>query len=98
MPHSPSRALIPAASAATRHPLLQVQVGIDSPPQHPLTPHSRLAAAHTNGVQAGAEQAVGAQPRFPKGELLPFVLTGSCKGNSGDENTWACAEGEWKHP
>uniref|UniRef100_A0A8D2QF15 RGP1 homolog, RAB6A GEF complex partner 1 n=1 Tax=Zonotrichia albicollis TaxID=44394 RepID=A0A8D2QF15_ZONAL len=23
---------------------------------------------------------------------------GSCKGNSGDENRWACAEGEWKPP
>lgn len=60
-------------------------------PQHPSAPHSRLAAAHADGVQAGAEQAVGAQPRLPKGELLPLVLTGSCKGNAGHEHMWAGA-------
>jgi len=61
-----------------------------TPAPRPSAPHSRLAAAHADGVQAGAEQAVGAQPRLPEGELLPLVLAGSCQKN-GDEHAWAGA-------
>ena len=32
----------------------------------PSIPHSRLAASNANGVQAGAQQTVGAQPRLSK--------------------------------
>ena len=62
----------------------------------PSIPHSRLAASNANGVQAGAQQTVGAQPRLTKGELLPLILTGSCKENSGNKR-----EGAWEphwHP
>lgn len=38
--------------------------------------HSRVTAAHTDGMQTGAVEAVLAEPRLAQGEMLPLIVTG----------------------
>lgn len=38
--------------------------------------HSRVTAAHTDGMQTGTMETVLAEPRLTQGKILPFIVAG----------------------